>query len=284
MNRRSLALTTLSIATLALTVTGCTPQADDTNAVPPSIEHIHGIAADPRGEDLFIASHGGIFTLTETGEMTGPIGDHDFDAMGFTTLGDTLFASGHPGMTTAEELGAPNLGIIRSDDFGATWSPVALNGSADFHVLTAAPDGMLYGFASTEVELLASADEGRTWTPRASFSAADLVATADGLYAATEEGLLISTDNGASFTPEVGAPALYTIDAGEDGTLAGVGTDGVLWSYGPDGHWRRMQSLQGAAQAFSVIDPDRFVLVDDRGVVEITPDDTNILAPARPAD
>ncbi|MCE7483750.1 MULTISPECIES: WD40/YVTN/BNR-like repeat-containing protein [Actinomycetes] len=143
---------------------------------------------------------------------------------------------------------------------------------------------MLYGFASTEVELLASDDEGRNWLPKASFSAADLAATTDGLYAATEEGVLISTDNGASFAPVLGAPVLYTIDAGTDGTLAGVGTDGVLWSYGPDGHWRRMQTLQGAAQAFSVIDSERLVLVDDRGIVEVTPDDTTILAPARPAD
>ncbi|MCE7480931.1 MULTISPECIES: F510_1955 family glycosylhydrolase [Microbacterium] len=284
MNRRALALTAISIAALTLTVTGCTPQTDTTNAVPPSIEHIHGIAADPRGEDLFIATHGGIFTLTETGEMTGPIGDHDFDAMGFTLSGDTLFASGHPGTTTAEELGAPNLGIIRSDDFGATWSPVAFNGSADFHVLTAAPDGMLYGFASTEVELLASADEGRTWTSKASFTAADLAATTDGLYAATEEGLLISTDNGGTFDPVEGAPVLYTIDASPDGTLAGVGTDGVLWSYGADGDWQRMEPLEGVAQAFSAIDSERFVLVDDRGIVEVTRDESTILAPARPAD
>ncbi|MGF2949783.1 F510_1955 family glycosylhydrolase [Microbacterium alcoholitolerans] len=281
MNRPILSLTALCITGVALTITGCTAQADEPAAVPPTIGHIHGVAADPRGEDLFIATHTGIFTLTPSGTVAGPIGGHDFDAMGFTVLDDTLFASGHPGMETSAELGAPNLGIIRSDDFGETWSPVALNGSADFHVLTAGPDGTLYGFASTEVELLISVDEGRTWTPGASFAAADLAATDDGLYAATEAGLQVSTDQGRTFTPATGAPVLYTLDAAADGSLAGVGTDGSVWSQGPDGAWQSLDTVQGAAQAFSVIGEDRFILVDDRGVVEITPDSARVLSPAR---
>ncbi|MGB3373959.1 MAG: hypothetical protein WBA87_02310 [Microbacterium sp.] len=201
--------------------------------------------------------------------------------MGFTVADDALFASGHPGAQTSAELGAPNLGIIRSDDYGATWAPIALNGTADFHVLTADPDGTLYGFASTQVDLLVSTDEGRNWKPGASLSAADLAATEEGLYAATEDGLLISADQGASFIPVDGAPLLYSIDTAPDGTLAGVGTDGALGSQEPQRDWERVgSSLQGVAQAFSIVGAARFVFVDDRGVVEVTSDLTTVLVPA----
>ncbi len=278
---RLLPLTGLAVAVLALTVTGCTAQAGEPDVVPPRIEHVHGIAADPRGAtDLLVATHNGIFTVTASGEVAGPIGGHDFDAMGFTIADDTLYASGHPGPKAPTEFGAPNLGIIRSDDYGATWSPIALNGSTDFHVLTAGPNGTLYGIASDGVDLLISTDAGNEWAPGASLSAADLAATKDGLFAAAEEGLLFSADQGATFAPVDGAPILYTIDAQPDGTLAGIGTDGALWSQSTEGTWQSLESLQGAAQAFSVIDTKRFVLVDDRGIVEITPDGTTIIAAA----
>lgn len=279
--KRLLPLTGLAIAGLTLAVTGCTAQTSESDAAPPRIEHVHGIAADPRGTDLLVATHGGIFTVTATGEVSGPVGGHEFDAMGFTIADDTLYASGHPGPETPAELGVPNLGIIRSDDYGATWSPVALNGSTDFHVLTAGSDGTLYGIASDGIDVLISTDDGREWTTGASLSAADLAATADGLFAVAEDGLLFSADQGATFAPVDGAPVLYTLDVQPDGALAGIGTDGALWSQGVDGAWQRIDSLQGAAQAFSVIGTGQFVVVDDRGIVEITPDGSTVIAAAR---
>lgn len=281
MNRRR-PLSALSLTAAILTLTGCAaPQLAPTGAAPPVIEHIHGIAPDPRGENYLVATHGGIFTLTSEGAVSGPIGGHDFDAMGFTVHGDVLFASGHPGTQTPPNLGAPNLGIIRSDDYGESWSPIALNGTTDFHTLTAANDGTLFGIASDSVDVLISADNGDTWSTGAALSAADLAATDNGVYAAAEEGLLLSTDNGATFTPVPDAPLLYTLDAQPDGTLAGIGTGSALWVQQPDGTWESLERLQGAAQAFTALAEDRFLVVDDRGIVEITPDTTTVLAPAR---
>lgn len=277
---RLLPLTTLTA--LALVITGCTSTPlTKLDAVTPRIEHVHGIAEDPRGTDLLVATHNGIFTVTPAGDVTGPIGGHDFDAMGFTITEDTLFASGHPGPDTAAELGAPNLGIIQSDDYGQTWSPVALNGSTDFHVLTAGPDGTLYGIASSDIDLLISTDGGHEWTTGASIGAADLVATDNGIYAAAEEGLLRSDDDGMTFVPVEGAPLLYALDARTDATLVGVGTDGALWEEDADQTWQRLEAVDGAVQAFAAIGDARIVLVDDRGIVEITPDNTTVLSPAR---
>ncbi|MEJ1923076.1 F510_1955 family glycosylhydrolase [Microbacterium sp. KHB019] len=278
--KRSLLLATATVTTLAVIVTGCTatPLGDPDSA--PRIDHIHGIAADPRGDDLFVATHNGIFTLALDGTISGPVGGHDFDAMGFTVSDDSLFASGHPGENTPAELGAPNLGIIRSDDYGNSWSPIALNGTTDFHVLTAGPDDVLYGIPSSQVDLLTSTDGGNTWTERAPLGAADLAVTESGVYAAAEEGVLVSTDGGDSFTPIDAAPVLYALEVRTDGTLLGAGTDGVLWSQDESGAWQQLESLQGAVQALTVVD-DRIILVDDRGIVEVSTDGTNVLSPAQ---
>lgn len=228
---------------------------------------------------MLVATHSGVFTVAADGNATGPVGGHDFDAMGFTVTGMTLFASGHPGQKTPAELGAPNLGIIRSDDYGLAWKPVALNGTIDFHVLTAAPDGTLYGIASSKVNVLSSADDGKNWTTRAPVAASDLAATTSGLYATAEEGLLVSTDRGDSFTPVANAPLLYAIEARPDGTLVGAGTDGILWAQEQDGTWVHLDALEGAIQALSATN-DRVLLVDDRGIVEVAADGAVVLRSA----
>jgi len=267
-------------AAVALTLTGCSSSGAPAG-MPPSLEHVHGIAADPRGTDLFVATHNGIFTVTPAGEVSGPIGGHDFDAMGFTVSDETLYASGHPGSQTPVELGEPNLGLIRSEDYGQSWSPMSLTGTTDFHLLTAGPDGVLYGIASSQVDLLISTDGGREWTRGASLEAVDLVATDVGVYAAAEEGLLLSVDQGATFSRVEVAPTLYTLDARSDGSLVGVDTDGNVWTQNASGTWESTERVEGAAQAFSAVDDDRIILVDERGVVEITSEGSTVLSPAR---
>ncbi|GAA2887415.1 F510_1955 family glycosylhydrolase [Microbacterium esteraromaticum] len=269
-------LTATALPALIIVITGCSAAQPNESAQTGRIEHVHGIAEDPRGDDLLVATHDGVFIVTLDGNVTGPVGGHDFDAMGFIVTGNTLFASGHPGQNTPAELGAPNLGIIRSDDHGLTWTPIALNGTTDFHVLTAAPDGTLYGVASSQVNVLSSTDDGKQWTTRAPIAAADLAATSSGLYAAAEQGLLVSTDGGDSFTPVPSAPLLYAIDARPDGRLVGAGTDGGLWAQEPSGTWQRLGSLQGAAQALSATE-DRILLVDDRGIVAATDGGASVL-------
>lgn len=270
-----------STAALALLLTGCTAASpEEASTKPPVIEHVHGIAADPHGgDDLYLATHNGIFTVSSNGIVAGPIGDYDFDAMGFTRTGTAFFASGHPGPTTPAELGAGNLGIIRSDDTGQNWVPVAFTGDEDFHVLTAGPDGTLYGIGSSRTNLLISTDAGKNWTEAPPIAAVDLVATPDGLYAATEAGLQISNNQGATFTPVDHAPLMYSIDARADGTLVGAGTDGTLWIQNADRIWEKLDTATGTVEALTAIGSDRIALVDERGVVIVTPDGSIVLSP-----
>jgi len=277
-------LLALMIAAVAIATTACAPRTSpeaSTSAAPPTIGHVHGIEAAPNGEDILIAAHGGLYRLAEGGRLDGPIGGDDFDAMGFTVVDETMFSSGHPGERTPPELGSPNLGIIRSDDGGSSWSPVAFTGESDFHVLTAAADGTLYGIPSGAPELLSSQDGGQTWSTGAVLSAVDLVATEQSLVAATEQGLQVSTDQGATFASIEGSPSLYSVDALSTGALVGVDTSNLVQRQTADGGWEEVGSVEGVVAAMSVVGDDRIVLVDDRGIVEITEDGAVVLSPAR---
>lgn len=281
--KRRTPLTALAVSAAILVLTGCVAvrQPASDAAPPPTIEHIHAIGADARGEGFLLATHRGVFTLTPDGTLYGPVGGHDFDAMGFVVRDGVLFASGHPGPRTSPALGAPNLGLIRSDDVAGTWTPISLTGSVDFHALAAGADGILYGLASDGVEVLISEDDGVTWVAGATLSAVDLAAVGDDLYATGEEGLSVSTDRGRTFAPLADAPSLYVLDGAPDGTLAGVGVDGALWVKEANAAWMRKGALDGVVSAFTALGGDRFILVDDRGVVTIAGDEQNVLAPLR---
>lgn len=242
------------------------------------VGHIHAIDSDASGE-ILIASHHGIFRLDDSGTLEGPIGGDGFDGMGFTVIGSTLFASGHPGSQTPQELGTPSLGIIRSDDGGQSWSPVAFTSEADFHVLTASPDGTLHGIATRAPELLSSGDSGVSWATGSQLAAVDLAATDARLFAATERGVQVSDDGGASFSLLEGAPLLYSIDVLGDGSLVGVDTTGVVQRQTAEG-WEQLGSMVGAAGAFGVVGDDRILAVDDRGIVEITDGEAVVLTPS----
>lgn len=270
-----------TIVGISLVLTACTTAAESPPvSTTPVIEHVHGIAQDPRSDNLLIASHNGLFAVTQDGVVNGPLGGYDFDAMGFAVDGETLFASGHPGLRTPSELGSPNLGVIRSDDVGESWVPVALTGVEDFHVFTAGPGGMLYGIGSSRPDLVMSTDGGATWNPRGIIAAADLAATDAGLYAATESGLQLSTDEGKSFVIVDDAPTLYLLAVTSTGTLIGAGVDGNLWSQLGDGSWEQGESLPGPVEALGVTRNDNPVLVDDRGIVEITAQGSTVRSPA----
>ncbi|MEV8134705.1 F510_1955 family glycosylhydrolase [Microbacterium aurantiacum] len=278
-------LTTVAAATAltaaALLLPACTP-APPPGPVgdPDPLGHVHAIAPD--GTGVLLGTHTGIYRIDEEGEATGPVGGYEFDAMGFTVTGGTWLASGHPGSSTPPELGAPNLGLIRSIDAGETWEPVAFTGTEDFHLITTDPTGTLYGIGSTMPSLRISIDAGATWTDGATLTGvAGLAASAEAVYAATEEGLQTSTDGGVTFVAVADAPLLYTV-AAADQTLAGVDTDGTVWRLAPAATWEQVGTATGRVQAIAATGEGLVLLVDDRGIVRLgpAPDETTILRPA----
>lgn len=270
--RRS--LTTVTIAS-GLLLAGCAaaPQPTTGPDHASDVEHVHAIVPSPSEDGFLLGTHDGIYPATASGELGPRINNVDFDAMGLTTTGDILIASGHPGPTTPAELGSPNLGIIRSDDSAQTWTPVTFTGEKDFHVLTASPDGTLYGIASDSIELLRSDDTGNTWTPVGdgilAFSL--VVDNAGQLIAATPDGLQISEDEGETFTASVDSPPLYLLAASPDGTRqVGVGRGEQIWARSTAaGEWTEAGVTHGTAQAITITNGGDLLVFDDSGLTAI---------------
>lgn len=278
MNRpRAFALASALVAAVTATMllSGCSTSAAPT--APPStagamFEHIHELVIDPSDGTLLAATHEGLYRLTISpdGSATaaGPIGDLDFDPMGFTIVGGTAYASGHPGPTTPNTFGSPNLGLITSTDLGKTWTNVSLTGVTDFHGLTVvAGDGSprVFGYDASAGRIERSLDGGSTWSDGAELVARDILAVGSQLYATTPDGLAISNDDGTTFTVDTAAPKLYVLAADQNGTMAGVDTTDTLWTRAPGQDWVRGHTVTGTPQAFAV-DGARIYVADDRGI------------------
>ena len=265
-----------AVVTAAMLLSGCS--APGTPAAPPGdtgpmFEHIHELVADPSDGALLVATHEGLYRLTISSDgsttAVGPIGGLDFDPMGFTIADGIAYASGHPGPTTPNTFGSPNLGLITSTDAGETWANVSLTGVTDFHGLTVtAGEGgppRVYGYDGSKGRIERSLDGGATWSDGAELAARDILAVGNKLYATTPDGLAISSDDGVTFTVDTAAPKLYVLAADQDGTIAGVDTTGVLWTRAPGQDWVQGHTVTGTPQAFA-IDGTRIFVADDRGI------------------
>lgn len=219
-----------------------------------------------------VATHNGLYRLTldgdAAGQLIGPVGGHVFDPMGLTVVGGVAYASGHPGPNSPETFGSPNLGLIRSDDEGESWSNVSLRGHTDFHSLTGASDGTtthLFGLPADGTPLQISSDAGTTWRDGANLAARDVEASDGALYATTADGLMVSRDGGATFTREKNAPRLHLIAAAEGRGMAGVDVDGVIWTRPSGGDWIRGGRASGTPVALA-FDGVLVFVADDRGI------------------
>ncbi len=123
----------VTLAIFSLLLSGCAVSTGQNQEM--AFGHVHGIVDLGSGK-MLMGTHTGIYSLASSGEIAGPIGGNDFDAMGITGNSRVQYASGHPGPNTPSELGSPNLGVVQSVNAGKAWSPVAFTGLEDFHVLT----------------------------------------------------------------------------------------------------------------------------------------------------
>jgi hypothetical protein len=265
----------LSLTLLAsLFLAGCSSPTDS-NA-PVEFGHVHGIV-DLGGGKMLLGTHTGIYSITSAGEVSGPIGGNDFDAMGITGNNLVQYASGHPGPNTSAELGSPSLGIVRSVDLGKTWTPVAFNGVEDFHVLTASSSKTIFGIGSSSSDLRISLDGGMTWTAGPAVEAVDLAVTSKGsLFAATQTGLQLSQDQGSTFSLLKNSPTLYNIAASQSDGIIGVDVTGILWRL-ENKSWQKFGSVSGTVEALIETSTGSVVLVDDRGVVSIDGDQVEVI-------
>lgn len=271
---RVIALTSAILATASAValISGCSPTHVSTEppAIDVTFEHIHALVPDG---SLLVGTHEGLYRLSidNSGAATaeGPIGGLDFDPMGFTLAAGTAYASGHPGPTTPDTFGSPNLGLIASSDLGETWTNVSLVGSTDFHGLAVIVTGdgtpQIFGLDPSKERLQRSLDGGQTWADGAQLVAREIVAVGSRLYATTPDGVEISDDAGLTFQVDAAAPQLYLLATDQSGALVGVDTSGTVWTRSAGLEWTSGGTVDGTPQALGV-EGSRVYVADDRGI------------------
>jgi photosystem II stability/assembly factor-like uncharacterized protein len=217
-----------------------------------SVGHIHGLGVDPADRSLYVATHFGLFRINEGGQSSR-VADRYQDTMAFTVVGPSHFlGSGHPDLR--EDLPA-HLGLIESTDAGETWTPLALQGEADFHILEPAGDA-IFAFDASSGRLLRTEDR-KTFDEVSQGPLISLAAVDEGaaLIATNGKGHLVSIDPKSGETRELGGPTMVYLDTTPDGTLAGIDVNGLVRISTDTGRtWREVGSIRGQPSAFTISD------------------------------
>ena len=241
----------IATASAVLLLAGCAadPKADAPSSEDTSVGHIHGLGIDPADETLYVATHFGLFHVDDRG-TPARVADRWQDTMAFTVVGPNHFlGSGHPDVR--EDL-PPHLGLIESTDAGVSWTPLALQGEADFHILEPAGNA-LYAYDATTGRLLRSEDR-KNFDEVLAGPLISVAAVGTGALIATSgNGRLVSIDPATGDTRGLGGPTTLYLDSTADGTLAGIDPDGVVRvSTDRARTWRRVGSIDGPPTALTL--------------------------------
>lgn len=254
----------LAAVLLLFTAAACSSETDSPDPGPgdeTAMGHIHGIGIDPADDTLYVATHFGLFHLTDR-DQPQRVADRWQDTMAFTVVGDHHFlGSGHPDL---RENRPPHLGLIESADAGETWESVALEGEADFHALEAAGT-TLYAYDAVSGSLMTSTDR-RTFRAIAQMDVADLAvdpADAGRVLATTESGLMVVTASTGERTPLASSPLLAFIDWPTPDLLVGLSPDGrVQVSHDAGETWAEAGMVPGRPAALEVAEDSWYAATD----------------------
>lgn len=212
----------------------------------------------PDGDAMLVASHRGLHRL-EAVRLTF-VGDEVNDLMSMARLPNgSIIASGHPDLRLERYRveGSPSLlGLIRSDDNGASWEIVDLLGEADFHALAPVPNGFFGADgASGSVWRFDSEGDGQ---PIGSipFDVKDLAVSPidDSLLISSSYDGEVAVSDDAAQTWELmdDLPLMTEIEWTADG-IVGVDLNGEVWTAeGPAGPYERLRSAPDEVDALLI--------------------------------
>jgi hypothetical protein len=226
--------------------------------------YVGSLTIDP-GDGTLIAGTGlGAFRLEKgakraepfDGELTTPSGAGAISpnlVMRFAGPGE-LIGSGHPKDPAS---GLPeNLGLIRSDDGGASWSSVSLLGEEDLHALDVRDD-VIAGQPVEAARVLVSTDGGRSFEERTAPSApldVDLdPANPRRIAITTADGLFVSRDAGATWRQRDVLTTETHLAWSETGPLYRIDASGAVQASEDGGEsWRPSGDAGGAPTTVTV--------------------------------
>jgi photosystem II stability/assembly factor-like uncharacterized protein len=199
-----------------------------------TLRHAHGLGYSADGQRIMIPNHHGIavYSRQRWSMSAAPANDY----MGFSVTRKYIFSSGHAAPGGGR--GGALLGLIRSRDGGETWTTLAFDGEAEFHLLAAGYDSnALYLYNPVPNSRLGRtgiyrmAHEGRDWRNCHArgmrgelFRLAVHPTHADTLAAATSEGLFLSRNSGDDFESIIEGPQLRAAYFPLDGDALWFGT------------------------------------------------------------
>ena len=239
-------------------------QGDAGSREPVAFGHVHGLGINPADDQLYVASHMGVFK--QTGDGFERVADRWQDTMAFTVTGaDTFLASGHPDLRETEK--PPHLGLIESTDAAQSWKALSLEGEADFHALEPAVD-RLYGYDSTQEVLKVTRDQLR-WRNIAQLGVIDLAVDPDdpaGLLVTDDRAQLLALGRQEELDALDGAPRLAFVDWPAPNLLVGVAPDGAVYRSSDGGaSWNSVDPVGSAPEALDAA-PGIWHVATERGL------------------
>lgn len=217
--------------------------------MPDLLGHIHGLGVDPADDSLYVATHMGLYRVSDQGKRTR-IADRYQDTMAFTVIGPRHFlAGGHPDLR--EQL-PPQLGLIESKDAGKTWKPLAMQGEADFHILE--PAGKrLYAYDSVSGTLLTTTDrQNMTALVRTPLLSLAAVPGGDLLLGTNDQAQLMQLDPRTKTIEPTKGPNLVVLDTTASGQVVGLAPDGTVHLSTDSGKtWVERGSIGGSPAALT---------------------------------